>query len=113
MVLDPLRAREIGSCWLRGVFRIHDGGPSLTAAATRADLERCRGWWRPRSTPAQASWLNQAELLNHAFDDHFLRRGSWVSLEELIAQVASSWPEGNRRSCPSAVSTDLLSDPVG
>jgi hypothetical protein len=93
--IEELRRFRQRHRWLRGVFLIHDGGPSHSAAATRAYLEGCRGWWRPRSTPAHASWLNQAELLNHAFDYHFLRRGSWVSREEFIAHVASSWPEYN------------------
>ena len=79
--IEELRRFRQRHRWLRGVFLIHDGGPSHIAAATRADLEGCRG---------------QAELLNHAFDYHFLRRGSWVSREELIAHVASSWPEYNR-----------------
>ena len=52
---------------LKGMFLIHDGDPSHTAAATRNYLSGCRGWWRPRRTPAHASWLNQAELLVGAF----------------------------------------------
>jgi hypothetical protein len=52
---------------LRGVFLVHDGDPGHTAADTEAYLDECGGWWRPRLTPAHASWLNQAELLNRAF----------------------------------------------
>ena len=47
-------------------------------------------------TPAHASWLNQAELLNHAFDGRYLKRGSWSNREEYIAHVAASCPEYNR-----------------
>ena len=68
---------------LRGVFLIHDGDPSHTAAKTTDYLAGCHGWWRPRLTPAHASWLNQAELLNNAFGYHYLKRGSWASREEL------------------------------
>jgi DDE superfamily endonuclease len=81
---------------LRGIFLIHDGGPSHTAARTIDYFSSCDGWWRPRLTPAHASWLNQGELLNHAFGYHYLKRGSWSSREEYIAHVTASWPEYNR-----------------
>ena len=62
---------------LRGVYLIHDGGPSHTAGATADYFDGCHGWWRPRLTPARASWLDQAELLIHAFGDRYLKRSSW------------------------------------
>jgi hypothetical protein len=52
---------------LRGLFLIHDGGSNHTVHATTDYLATADGWWRPRLTPAHASWLNQSELLNHAF----------------------------------------------
>ena len=52
---------------LRGAYLIHDGGPSHVAGATAEYFDGCHGWWRPRLTPARASWLDQAELLIHAF----------------------------------------------
>jgi len=70
---------------LRGVYLIHDGDPSHTARLTREYFQSCRGWWRHRFTPAHASWLDQAEILNSAFGYHYLRRGSWRSREEFIA----------------------------
>ncbi len=48
---------------LKGVFLIQDRDPSHTSGDTAAYWSSCRGWWRPRFTPAHASWLNQAELL--------------------------------------------------
>jgi hypothetical protein len=82
--------------YLRGVFLIHDGDPSHTAAATEDYFKR-PPWWRPRLTPAHASWLNQAELLNRhhrqdalysdAFSFHYLRRGSWHSRQDLIDHI--------------------------
>ncbi|MGE5754912.1 MAG: transposase [Planctomycetaceae bacterium] len=81
---------------LQGVFLIHDGGPSHIAAKTTSYLSGCDGWWRPRLTPAHASWLNQGELLNHAFGYHYLKRGSWPSRDEYIVHVLTSWPEYNR-----------------
>jgi hypothetical protein len=81
---------------LRGIFLVHDGGASHIAGLTAGYFADCRGWWRPRLTPAHASWLNQGELLNNAFGGRYLKRGSWVSREEYIAHVAASWPEYNR-----------------
>ena len=80
---------------LKGMYLIHDGGPSHTAAATSDYFAERPDWWRPRLTPAHASWLNQGELLNHAFSGRYLKRGSWSSREECIAHVAASWPEYN------------------
>jgi hypothetical protein len=81
---------------LKGVFLIHDGGPSHTAGKTTDYLAGSRGWWRPRLTPAHASWLNQGEMLNNAFGYRYLKRGSWSSRQEYIAHVEVSWPEYNR-----------------
>ena len=81
---------------LHGIYLIHDGDPSHTAAATEDYLVHCHGWWKSRFTPVHASWLDQAELLLHAFDDRYLKRGSWRSRGEFIDHVADAWPEYNR-----------------
>lgn len=81
---------------LRGVYLIHDNGPSHIAAATRGYLDESRGRWRPRPTPAHASWLDQAELLIRAFSPRYPERRSWSSREEVMAQAAVAWPEYNR-----------------
>jgi DDE superfamily endonuclease/Homeodomain-like domain len=81
---------------LQGVFLIQDGDPSHTAGDTAAYWSGCRGWWRPRFTPAHASWLNQAELLVGAFGYHYLKRDSWSSREEFIEHVLVSGPEYNQ-----------------
>ena len=81
---------------LRGAFLVHDGGPSHVASRTGDYFAECDGWWRPRLTPVHASWLNQGELLNHAFGHRYLKRGSWASREEYIAHVEASWPEYNQ-----------------
>ena len=83
--------------WLRGIYLVHDGGPSHTGQTTKDYFAASHGWWRPRLTPARASWLDQAELLNHAFDLRYLKRGSWASREAFIDHVMASWPEYNRR----------------
>lgn len=80
---------------LRGVFLIQDGDPSHTATATMVYFKH-HPWWRPRFTPAHASWLNQAELLNNAFSYHYLKRRSWRSRQELIDHIEAAWPEYNQ-----------------
>jgi DDE superfamily endonuclease len=80
---------------LKGVFLIQDGDSSHTAARTERYWSSCRGWWRPRLTPAHASWLNQAELLGGAFGGRYLKRGSWRSRQEFIDHVVLSCPEYN------------------
>lgn len=79
----------------KGIFLIQDGDPSHTAAAT-ASYFQAHPWWRPRFTPAHASWLNQAELLNDAFSLRYLKRMSWPSRQRLIDQIQAAWPEYNR-----------------
>ena len=82
---------------LRGVFLIQDGGPSHIAGCTQTYFAGSQGWWRPRYTPANASWLNQAEILIHAFKYYYLRRASWKNQEEFKTHVSASWPEYNHR----------------
>ena len=94
--IHELRAFRRRHRRLRGVFLIHDGDPGHTAADTEAYLDSCGGWWRPRLTPAHASWLNEAELLNRAFAPRYLRRGSWDDRQEFIDHVLASAPEYNR-----------------
>jgi hypothetical protein len=91
--LKGFRRRHRG---LKGVFLIQDGDPSHTSQDTAAYWSQCLGWWRPRFTPAHASWLNEAELLVEAFGYHYLKRGSWSSREEFIEHVLVSGPEYNQ-----------------
>jgi hypothetical protein len=92
--LAGFRRRHRG---LKGVFLIQDGDPSHTAGDTATYWSECGGWWRPRFTPAHASWLDQAELLIGAFGYHYLKRMSQVNREEFIDHVLVSGPEYNRR----------------
>ena len=92
--LKAFRHRHAG---LKGVFLIQDGDPSHTAGDTASYWSECDGWWRPRFTPAHASWLNQAELLVEAFGYHYLKRSSSRTQEEFIAHVLASGPEYNHR----------------
>ncbi len=92
--LRAFRRRHRG---LKGVFLVQDGDPSHTAGDTAEYVAGCRGWWRPRFTPAHASWLNQAELLVGAFGCHYLKRDSWSTREAFVEHVLASGPEYNRR----------------
>jgi hypothetical protein len=91
--LRAFRSRHRG---LKGVFLIQDGDPSHTAGETADYWSGERDWWRPRFTPAHASWLNQGELLIRAFGYHYLKRGSWGSRDELIEHVLVAAPEYNQ-----------------
>jgi transposase len=82
---------------LRGVYLIQDGGPSHVAGGTQRYFAASEGWWRPRYTPANASWLNQGEILIHAFKHYYLKRASWKNQEEFKTHVLASWPEYNHR----------------
>jgi hypothetical protein len=81
---------------LRGVYLIHDGDSPHTGDCTPDYLLEFRRWWRPRLLPPDASWRNQAEMLLEAFEERYLKRGSWRSQEEFRAHVAVAWPEYNR-----------------
>lgn len=82
---------------LKSVFLVQDGGPSHVAAETKHYFAKSHGWWRPRYTPANASWLNQAEILVHSFKHYYLKRQSWKSKDELKQHVLASCPEYNHR----------------
>ncbi len=82
---------------LKGMDRIHDGGPSHSAALTSDSFAARPEWWRPRLTPAHASWRNPGEWHNHAYDGRHRKRGSWSRRGKDIAHVASSWPEDQVR----------------
>ena len=84
----------------RAARRLHliwDNGPSHISHATRAFLKDYQPWLRVLYAPAQASWLNQAELLLRAFAQRYLQRGSWQSQRALRAHLLASWPEYNQR----------------
>jgi hypothetical protein len=90
--MQAFRRRHRG---LKGVFLIEDGDPSHTSGDTDAYWSDCHGWWRPRLTPAHASWLDQAELLIGAFGARYLKRTSWQNKKQLLDHLDASWPEYN------------------
>ena len=82
---------------LREVFLIQDGGSSHIAGETQNYFAKYDGWWKPRYTPANASWLDQAEILIHAFKHYYLKRRSWSSQEEFKIHALASCQEYNYR----------------
>jgi transposase len=80
---------------LEGVYLIHDGDPSHTAANTQDYLAEFGRWWHSCRTPVNASWLNQAELLLDAFQLHYLKRGSWQNRSDFADHINAAWPEYN------------------
>jgi transposase len=88
------RFRQQHRGW-QSVFLIQDGGSSHIGALTRNYFTQCQGWWKPRYTPANASWLDQAEILIHAFKHYYLNRRSWRSREECVTHIEASVPEYN------------------
>ena len=82
---------------LKGIFLIQDGGPSHIAAETKRYFANSQGWWKPRYTPANASWLDQAEILIHAFKHYYLKRDSWKTQEQFKTHILASVPEYNHR----------------
>jgi hypothetical protein len=94
--IEALEQFRRGHRRFRGAFLIQDGDPSHTAAATSRYFQS-HPWWRPRFTPAHASWLNQSELLNGAFAHRYLKRRSWRNRQALIAHIDAAWLEYNKR----------------
>lgn len=81
---------------LKEIFLIQDNGASHIGARTQRYFKK-NHWWKPRFTPANASWLNQAEILIHSFKHYYLNRESWKSKQEFKMYATASWPEYNSR----------------
>jgi hypothetical protein len=82
---------------LRKIFLIQDSGLSHIAGETQRYFKTSRDWWQPCYTPANASWLNQAEILIHAFKHYCLTRASCQSQEAFKTRVLALWSEYNAR----------------
>jgi hypothetical protein len=80
----------------RRIHLIVDNGGSPIAHDTQRSFAR-HPRLRMLYTPAQASWLNQAELLLRAFTDKYLDRFAAESRQHLIDHLNASWREYNHR----------------
>jgi transposase len=68
------------------IHLVLDNGSSHVAKATKAWLaEHPR--FHPHYTPPHASWLNQVELFLSILTRRLLRRGEFVSREDLVAKI--------------------------
>ena len=81
--------------WARRIHLVMDGGPSHTSADTQACLADLAPRVQVLLTPADASWLNQAELLLDAFSGRYLQRGSWCTRQTMIDHLLKSRLEYN------------------
>lgn len=83
--------------WATRIHLIMDNGSSHISGDT-TEFFRDRA---PRVhvllTPANASWLNQAEALLEAFSERYLVRGSWCSRTSMIQHILASRQEYNQR----------------
>jgi hypothetical protein len=102
---------------LRGAYLIHDGGPSHISGATAEYFDGCHGWWRPRLTPARASWLDQAELLIHAFSDRSSGHGPTkrcaAGLPDMVVEFRALLRARDTRLCRKTVTRSTDVDSVG
>lgn len=78
-------------------FLIQDNDAAHIAKDTKDYFAAHATWWRPRFTPAHASWLNQAEILINQFAARYLKRRSWNSRDDYIAHALHACAEYNRR----------------
>ena len=80
--------------WAKRVHLIMDGGSSYQRRDAKLLAELA-----PRVqvllTPADASWLNQAESLLEAFSARYLQRGGWATRRAMIDHILKSRVEYN------------------
>lgn len=81
--------------WARRVHLVMDGGSSHTSGDTQACLAELTPRVQVLLTPADASWLNQAELLLDAFSARYLRRDSRATRQAMIDHILKSRVEYN------------------
>ena len=81
--------------WARRVHLVMDGGSSHTSGDTQACLAELTPRVQVLLTPADASWLNQAELLLDAFSARYLRRDSRANRQAMIDHLLKSRVEYN------------------
>jgi DDE superfamily endonuclease len=81
--------------WARRVHLVMDGGASHTSGDTQACLAELRPRVQVLLTPADASWLNQAELLLDAFSARYLHRDSRPTHQAMIDHILKSRVEYN------------------
>ncbi len=82
--------------WARRIHLIIDNGPSHISAETMEFFGSLSPRIHVLLTPANASWLNQAESLLEAFSQRYLIRGSWCNRSAMIQHIMESTQEYNQ-----------------
>lgn len=82
--------------WARRIHWILDNGASHISGDTTAFFDALSPWVQVLWTPANASWLNQAEALLEAFSERYLLRGSWASRAIMIRHILDSTRDYNQ-----------------
>lgn len=82
--------------WAKRIHFVIDNGSSHTSAETDAFFRELAPRVHVLYTPADASWLNQAESLLEAFGARYLVRGNWESRALMIQHIMDSRVDYNR-----------------
>ena len=83
--------------WANHIHLIMDNGSSHISGDTTEFFEDLSPRVHVLLTPANASWLNQAEALLEAFSERYLIRGSWCSRTVMRHHLMDSTQDYNRR----------------
>ena len=82
--------------WARRIHLIMDNWSSHSSGDTTEFLADLSPRVHVLFTPANASWLNQAESLLEAFSERYLLRGSWANRVAMIQHIAQSQGDYNQ-----------------
>ena len=82
--------------WAQRIHLIIDNGSSHISGDTTEFFENLSPRVHILLTPADASWLNQAEALLEAFDERYLLRGDWCSRMTMIQHILDSTQDYNQ-----------------
>ncbi len=82
--------------WAHRIHLIMDNGSSHISGDTTEFFETLSPRVHVLLTPANASWLNQAEALLEAFSEPYLTRGSWCSRVAMIQHILDSTRDYNQ-----------------
>ncbi len=83
--------------WAQRIHVIMDNGSSHSSDDTQAFFSALSPRVQVLFTPADASWLNQAESLLEAFSERYLLRGSWSCRAGMIQHILDSRADYNVR----------------
>jgi hypothetical protein len=81
--------------WAKRIHLIIDNGSSHTSNDTTTFFRELSPRIHVLFTPANASWLNQAESLLEAFSERYLVRGNWISRTQMVEHIVASKADYN------------------